>query len=118
MDTKWRAFWWGLLHPFGPFATQEQHLRWAQRAALEQEKRNPSEDDEEEVAWKLLRYLDGWTCWQYHPPPRALIQVWRFEWSEPLLMNAWDINPVENVVGLYWRLTGIEKEARDGTLGS
>lgn len=70
----------------------------------------PEEDDGEEVAWKLRRCLEGWTCWQYHPPPRVLIQAWRFEWPDPVVMKAWDINPMENVVGLYWKLTGIGAE--------
>jgi hypothetical protein len=115
----WRAVLWGLFHPF---ATEEQHLRRAQWAAREQEKRNPPDDDGFETAWALRRCIEGWTCWRYHIPPRGvLIQVWRFEWPEPRMVTTEKFgNRLQemNTCGMYWRLTGIGKESLYGALGS
>lgn len=61
--------------------------------------------------------MDGWNSWTAWPPEKGrLIELARIVGEKSSILidlgitYPEDINPASNVVGLYWRLTGIGKE--------
>lgn len=54
---------------------------------------------------------DGWNpYWISSPPDNVLIELNREEWERPHVCYKKDINPATNILGLFWRLTGIGNE--------
>lgn len=54
--------------------------------------------------------LEGWTSWDRQYPPGVLCQFWREGWDKPIVCKRSEFAPETNIVGLYWRLTGIGRE--------
>ena len=52
---------------------------------------------------------DGWLDWCWIMPPslspysHEYVEAWRKEWQEVEVLRVWDMNPLMNVAGLWWR---------------
>ena len=56
---------------------------------------------------------DGWYDWtRDYPPFNKLLIVRREEWEKPVVLFRDELNPMTNVNGLKWKLTGIAKETQ------
>jgi hypothetical protein len=65
-----------------------------------------------------MNWEEGWSIFEpssgLYPDKDALIEIMRPEWNRSNVMYWRDANPMMNIYGLYWRLTGIAKEELGG----
>jgi hypothetical protein len=55
--------------------------------------------------------IEGFLPYIYEAPPDGvLIELWRPEWSKRHVCYRHELDPLTNVQGLYWRITGIGRE--------
>ena len=61
-----------------------------------------------------LKHDDGWRMWELCPPDLVdfPVQLARDRWDKPTIVCRKDLPPDFNIANLYWRPTGIYREAK------